>query len=379
MTACFLTGAAILCDGAWQAGQGVLMEGGTIRAVLPEHETVTALRVALPPGSLLAPGLIDIQVHGGGGVLFNDAPTAEAARTIARAHRKLGTTGLLPTLITDTREKFFAAAGSAATGEGVLGIHFEGPFLGPSRPGVHPPSLIRAPDDLDLACLEGLPGRLGGAVMLTLAPETVGPPTLRRLRAAGIVLSAGHSAASFEKTVEAIDAGVTGFTHVFNAMAPLAARTPGIAAAALLNPQCWCGVIADGIHVHPAMLRLLMASRPVDKVILVSDAMAPTGTDAESFVLQGQTIYRRDGKLVAEDGTLAGADLCLADAVRRAVHLLGVSAAQALSMASAAPAAFLGIDHVRGRIAPGYAADLVLLSEQLDVLGTWLAGYGDFA
>jgi N-acetylglucosamine-6-phosphate deacetylase len=374
MTAQFLTHAAVLCEGEWHTGQGVLLEGGLIRAVLPEHHPVAAARVSLPSGSLLAPGLIDIQVNGGGGVLFNDAPTREAARTIAAAHRRLGTTGILPTLITDTPARLFQAAAAACVGDGVLGIHFEGPFLGPSRPGVHPAALIRAPEEADLACLEALAQRV--PVLLTVAPETVDLATLRRLHAAGIVLSAGHSAASFEMTEAAIEAGITGFTHVFNAMPPLSARAPGVAAAALLHPRSFCGVIADGVHVHPAMLRLLLATRPADKIILVSDSMSPAGTDAASFDLLGRNVYRRDGRLVTEDGTLAGADLCLAEAVRRTVAFLGMTAAQALCMASSAPAAFLGIDGMRGHIRPGYAADLVLLSDKLEVLGTWLAGEG---
>ncbi len=374
MSAHFLTNAAVLCEGAWCTGQGVLLEGGLIRAVLPERHAVAAERVVLPSRSLLAPGLIDIQVNGGGGVLFNDAPTPQAARVIAAAHRRLGTTGLLPTLITDTQDRFFEAAVAAAVGAGVLGIHFEGPFLGPLRPGVHQASLIRAPEEADLVCLEALARRL--PVLLTVAPETVDVPTLRRLRAAGIVLSAGHSAACFEVTQAALAAGITGFTHVFNAMPPLSSRAPGIAAAALLHAQSFCGVIADGVHVHPAMLRLLLATRSAEKMILVSDSMPPAGTDATSFDLLGRVIYRRDGRLVTEDGTLAGADLCLAEAVRRAVDFLGITAAQALGMASASPAAFLGIDDVRGHIRPGYAADLVLLTEGLDVLGTWVGGEG---
>jgi N-acetylglucosamine-6-phosphate deacetylase len=245
-----------------------------------------------------------------------------------------------------------------------------------NRSGVHQAALIRAPEEADLVCLEALARRLPGPVLLTVAPETVDPPTLRRLREAGIVLSAGHSAAAFDVTQAALAAGLSGFTHLFNAMPPLSARQPGIAAAALLHPDSWCGVIADGIHVHPAMLCLLLASRPADKIILVSDAMPPAGTEATSFDLQGRTIHRREGRLVTEDGILAGADLSLAQAVRRAVEFLGISAAEALGMASSAPAAFLGIDTMRGHIKPGYIADLVLLTEGLEVLGTWLAGEG---
>ncbi len=374
MGARLLTGAAILHRGEWLAGHGVLVQGGTIRAVLPEGGDIAAPRTHLPPGSKLAPGLVDVQVNGGGGILFNDAPTAEAARAIAAAHRKLGTTAILPTLITDTKAVFSSAAEAAQTGQGVIGIHFEGPFLSQAKPGVHRADLIRPPDESDLLGLEALAARLDGPVLLTLAPETVPCADLRRLRAAGLVLSAGHSAASFEQCEAALAAGVTGFTHLFNAMPPLAARAPGITAAALLHRQAWCGVIADGIHVHPAMLRLLLASRPANRAMLVSDAMPPTGTDDAVFNLQGRTIFRRDGCLVTEDGTLAGADLCLMEAVRRIVQLTGISDAQALTMASEVPAAFLGLAERFGSIAAGRQADMVLLTEGLEVIGTWLAG-----
>jgi len=375
--ATFLTGAAILHEGAWLHGHGVMVQGGVIRAVLPEREDVAGRRIALPAGSLLAPGLVDVQVNGGGGVLFNDDPRAEAARAIAAAHRRLGTTAILPTLITDTPELFARAAAAAETGAGVVGLHFEGPFLSQARPGVHKAALIRAPEERDVLCLEALAGRLDGPVLLTLAPETVAPDTLRRLRAAGLVLSAGHSAATFEQCEAAIAAGVTGFTHLFNAMPPLSARAPGIVAAALLHTQAWCGVIADGVHVHPALLRLLLASRAGGRVMLVSDAMPPTGTAGTVFELQGRSIYRSEGCLRTADGTLAGADLCLMEAVRRAVSLMGISPAQALGMASEVPAAFLGLEDSVGSIATGRRADMVLLTEGLEVIGTWLAGEWD--
>jgi N-acetylglucosamine-6-phosphate deacetylase len=219
--------------------------------------------------------------------------------------------------------------------------------------------------------LAAIPGR----VVLTLAPEMVEDAALRRLHAAGIILCAGHSAASYERMQSAIAAGVTGFTHVFNAMPPPNARDPGIVGAALSPENTWCGVIADGIHVHPAMLRLLLAARSAERIMLVSDAMSPTGSDMQSFELQGRTIHRFCGRLVDDEGTLAGADLCLMEAVRRAIQLAGVSEAQALAMASAVPAAFLGLGHRLGIIAPGYEADLVLLDAQLGVLGTWLGGH----
>jgi N-acetylglucosamine-6-phosphate deacetylase len=376
----FLTGAAVLSDGEFLAGHGVLLHDGIIEAVLPETEPVNANRISLPPETLLAPGLVDIQVNGGGGVLFNDAPSPEGAYAIAAAHRRLGTTSLLPTLITDRPDAMRQAAETGRRVVGpdspILGIHFEGPFLSPDRPGVHDPTLIRPPAEADLVLLESLATTLDGRVMLTLAPEMVEDAALRRLAAAGVLLSAGHSAASFERTGEALLAGVTGFTHLFNAMPPATARAPGIVTAALLS-RGWCGVILDGIHVHPAMLRLLLAAKPCNRIMLVSDAMSPTGTNAQQFLLQGRRILRSQGRLTTEDGTLAGADICLADAVRAGVRLLGLSPAAALTMASSVPAAFLRLGHHVGRIAPGCRADLVLLTPELDLLGSWLAGGWD--
>jgi N-acetylglucosamine-6-phosphate deacetylase len=370
----FLTGASVLVNGRFRPGQGVLITHTRIAAVLPADSKPAATRVALPAGSLLAPGLIDIQVNGGGGLLFNNAPNQATARAIAAAHRSLGTTSILPTLITDDPGRMREAAGVVAEpGYGVLGLHFEGPFLGAAKPGVHPPEHIRAPDEDDLVLLEQLGRRASGRLLLTVAPETVDDATLRRLAEAGVILSAGHSAATFERTGQAIQAGITGFTHLFNAMPPVSAREPGIALAALLDRGAYCGVIADGIHVHPALLRLLFAAKP-DRTILVSDAMPPTGTDLQSFVLQGRLIHRARGSLRTADNVLAGADICLADAVRFCVRELGLPPEQAIGMATAAPADFLRVRQKIGRIAAGLRADLVLLGPDLDVLGTWLGG-----
>ena len=374
MGAVRLTGAAVLADRGWLDSHGVLVQGGRIAAVLPDTADSDAPRVVLPAGSLLAPGLIDIQVNGGGGVLFNDRPTQEGARAIASAHRALGTTAILPTLITDGPSVMHAAGGVVAEPEaGLWGLHFEGPFLSPEKPGVHPPAHIRLPEEADLAFLERLARRAEGRVLLTLAPEKVSDAILRRLSAAGVKLSGGHSVASYERTMGALASGLSGFTHLFNAMPAISARDPGIAAAALADPESFCGVIADGIHVHPAMLRLLLAAKP-ERVMLVSDAMPPTGTSKTSFQLQGRTIYRSGGALRTADGTLAGADICLADAVRFCVRELGLPAAQALRMATEAPAALLGLGGEIGRIAPGLRADLVLMTKDLQVLGTWLGG-----
>jgi N-acetylglucosamine-6-phosphate deacetylase len=372
MSARFLHGCDVLVPGGRLAGHGVLLEGGRIAAVLPAGASPAAQRVALPPECLLAPGLIDVQVNGGGGVLFNDTPSAEAALAMAAAHRALGTTAILPTLITSEPDCMRAAAAALApavtAGAGVAGIHFEGPFLSPARPGVHRADLIRAPAEDDLLLLEALAGG-PGRVVLTLAPECVAPAVQARLAAAGVILCAGHSEADFA----AVGGAIRGVTHLFNAMPPPAARAPGLAAAALLG-DFYAGIIVDGIHVQVPMLRLLFGVKSAARIMLVSDAMSVAGTALDEFMLQGQRILRRDGRLQTEAGTLAGADLCLAQAVRNAVSLLGLDVAQAVAAASAVPAAFLRLEHERGRIAPGLRADLVLFSAELEVAGTWVGG-----
>jgi N-acetylglucosamine-6-phosphate deacetylase len=371
MTARFLHGCDVLTPNARLPNHGVLVQDGLIAAILPADTAPAATRIALPPDALLAPGYIDIQVNGGGGVLFNDAPTAAAAIAIAAAHRRLGTLAILPTLITSPPDAMRAAAAALPEAmeadAGIIGLHFEGPFLSPARPGVHRRDLIRRPENADIALLESVAAT--GCILLTLAPECVTPDMQARLAAAGIILSAGHSEAPYET----VGPPIRGVTHLFNAMPPLSARAPGLAAAALLK-DFFAGIILDGLHVHPAMLRLLLATKGTARTMLVSDAMSVTGTDATEFTLLGQRILRRNGRLETEAGTLAGADLCLAQAVRTAVSLLGLAPADAISMATAVPADFLGIAHERGRIAPGLRADFVLLTDTLDVLGTFRAG-----
>jgi N-acetylglucosamine-6-phosphate deacetylase len=373
MTARFLHGCDIITPHGRLSGHGVLVQGRMIQAILPAEARPGATYVALPPEALLAPGYIDLQVNGGGGVLFNDTPTAEAALAIAAAHRRLGTLAIMPTLITSPPPAMRAAgaalAPAVAAEAGVLGIHFEGPFLSPARPGVHRRDLIRVPDDQDIAWLAELAGDGQGRVMLTFAPECMPRAMQERLAAACVILCAGHSEAAFE----AVTPPVRGVTHIFNAMPPPAARAPGLAAAGMLA-DLFAGVILDGIHVHPAMVRLLLAVRGVRRTMLVSDAMSVAGTEMAAFDLLGRKIVRRHGRLETEDGILAGADLCLAQAVRNAVNLVGLDIADAIAMASAVPADFLGLAHERGRIAPALRADLLLLDPSLQVLGSWLGG-----
>lgn len=353
----------------------VLIDGTLIARVVPRRDVPGVIKVhTLPAGAWLAPGFIDLQVNGGGDVLFNDTPTADAISTIATAHRKFGTTALLPTLITDTPEKMRAALAAVETAlerePSVLGIHLEGPFLSPQKPGVHDVRLIRAPTDDDIALLTA---KRKGVTLVTLAPEEVPPGFIATLAAAGIHVSLGHSMATYRQTRAAMAEGLKSFTHLFNAMRPLASRDPGPIAAALESPSASYGLIVDGVHVDPAMLRL--ALRGAGHPVLVTDAMPPVGGRRSSFSLNGETITVGDGRCVRNDGTLAGAVLDMASAVNNAVRMLGVPLPDALRFASANPAAAVGLGHTLGKLAPGYRADMVAFDPaDVRVITTWVAG-----
>jgi N-acetylglucosamine-6-phosphate deacetylase len=328
----------------------------------------------LPAGSWLAPGFIDLQVNGGGDVLFNNLPTPEAIAAIATAHRRFGTTALLPTFITDTRKNMRTAIAAAREAKekipSVLGIHLEGPFLAPDKAGVHDPELIRAPDeaDLELLCTERT-----GEMLITLAPERVPSGFIAKLTKAGCRVSLGHSMASYDQTRSAMDEGLAGFTHLFNAMRPLQSREPGPIAAALESPSAWYGLIVDGWHVSPATLRL--ALRGCGHPMLVTDAMATVGGHQSTFHLYGGEIKVVDGRCLRSDGTLAGAALDMAAAVRNCVRLLQVPLTDALRFASRNPAEFIGVGHFLGRLAPGHRADMVAIDPgPIAVLATWVAG-----
>jgi N-acetylglucosamine-6-phosphate deacetylase len=363
-------GASVLRDAA------VVIDGARIAAVVPRRELGPMPVRAMPDGVWLAPGFIDVQVNGGGDVLFNDTATADGIRTIAAAHRRFGTTGLMPTLITDAPEtmcRALAAAAEAAKDEpGVLGIHLEGPFLSPERPGVHAVRHLRAPSAEDAALLAA-PRR--GVTLVTLAPECAPDGFVGELARAGVRVSLGHSMATYAQTRAAMAQGLIGFTHLFNAMPPLAAREPGPIAAALESADAWFGMIVDGVHVDPAMLRL--ALRGVARPMLVTDAMPPVGGRRSGFTLYGEDIAVRDGRCLRKDGTLAGSVLDMATAVRNCIRLLDVALEDALRFASTNPADFLGLGRELGRLAPGYRADIVALDpEQIEIVKTWVAGIG---
>jgi N-acetylglucosamine-6-phosphate deacetylase len=353
--------------------QAVLVGGARVAGIVPRGRVPAGTDVhTLPGGAWLAPGFIDVQVNGGGDVLFNNQPDADAIATIVAAHRKSGTTSLLPTFITDTRDKMKAAVDAvrkASDHPGVLGIHLEGPFLSPEKPGVHRRDFIRQPDAEDFKLLTSL-GR--GVTLVTLAPEVQPKGFIAQLAKSGIRVSLGHSAATYEQTKDAIAQGLTGFTHLFNAMPPLSGREPGPVGAALESPDVFFGVIVDGLHVDPAMLRIALSGRA--HPMLVTDAMAPVGGTRSSFELYGEPIEVVNGRCTRKDGALAGSAIDMATAIRNCVDLLQIPLERALSLASANPAAFLGRSDL-GHIAPGRRADLVALEpRKVQVLETWVAG-----
>ena len=371
-----LCNARVLTPDGFVEGLAVLVQDGLIVDLVADGALpAEAVRHDLQ-GATLLPGFIDAQVNGGGGVLFNNDTTVEAIRTIAQAHRRFGTTGLLPTLISDDAEVMARAVAATraaieARVPGVLGIHLEGPYIASARKGTHNAAKFRVPDDSEVAMATSLGN---GVTLLTLAPEQVPAETIRTMVARGAIVVAGHTAASYEQIRAGIEAGVSGFTHLYNAMSPLQGREPGAVGAALEDDGCWCGVIVDGVHVHPASLRVALAAKPRGKVFLVTDAMPMVGSDDPAFDLYGETITAVDGVVRNAAGSLAGSALDMASAVRNSVSLLGLPLEEAARMASTYPAEFLGLGDTHGRIAPGWRADLVALDADLQVAGTWIGG-----
>lgn len=370
--------AACVFDGVKvHENSAVIIDGANVGDVVARADLPPDLPVQDLPDLWLAPGFIDIQVNGGGDLLFNDTPTPQTIRAIAAAHRRFGTTALMPTLISDTADKMRAAVAAveelAGVEPAVLGVHLEGPFLSPGKVGVHNPRFVRRPTAEDIAHVAA-PRR--AVTLMTLAPEQVGDDFIANLTAAGVRVALGHSMATYAQTVVAMAAGLTGFTHLFNAMRPLASREPGPIAAALESPSAYYGLIVDGIHVSPATLRL--ALRGAGRPILVTDAMPPVGGSRPLFTLDGETIVVRDGRCARADGTLAGACLDMATAVRNCVRLVGAPLTDALRYASTHPAEFLGLGDRLGRLLPGYRADIVALDPTtIEVRHTWVAGTSD--
>ena len=333
--------------------QGMIarFEAGKLISLSPDTPAAADARYVDLGGDILSPGYLDLQVNGGDGIMLNAEPNCDGLARIAKAHRRLGAVQILPTLITDTPKK--TAQTIAATLEairsgvpGIAGLHLEGPHLTQSRKGAHDAALIRAmtSTDLDmlLAAAEALP-----VLMVTLAPESTSLDQVRALREAGVILSLGHTDAPYDQAMDYAEVGVTCVTHLFNAMSPLTHRAPGLVGAALSNPNLNAGLIADGIHVHPAAMRTAWASKRATsaargKIYLVSDAMAPAGSNITSFELEGRQILRQEGRLTLEDGTLAGADLDLTTALRVLVTQCDIALQEALTAAVTTPRRVIG-------------------------------------
>jgi N-acetylglucosamine-6-phosphate deacetylase len=367
----------VLVVGRVSADHEVMIDGGTIVDVQPSASLDQAdIRVVDLEGRYLLPGYIDTQVNGGGGVLFNDSPTVDGIRTIAEAHRQFGTTGMLPTLISDDLEVIqqgLKAVHDAieAGVPGVLGIHIEGPFLSQDRRGVHDPGKLRQLTHDIITQLEPL---TNGCSVLTVAPETVQPRMIQELADKGFIPCAGHSNASYEQILEATHEGVRGFTHLFNAMSQLGAREPGVVGAALDLDQTWCGVIADIHHVSPASLRIAYRMKGPEKLMLVTDAMPPVGSPDREFFLLGNRITVRDGVCLDGEGTLAGTALDMTSALKNIMQTTGCGLVDASMMASGSPAAFLGIGHRTGTITKGARADFIIADSELRVHSTIIGG-----
>jgi N-acetylglucosamine-6-phosphate deacetylase len=374
-----LVNCRVLTERGFVTDRAVLVNGARIVDVVARKAARRTDEIHDLGGHYLVPGFIDCQVNGGGGVLFNDDPSPAAIRRIGTAHRAFGTTGFLPTLISDRAQVMRLAidavrAAMAAEDSAVLGIHLEGPLLSPARPGVHDAAKFREPDG---ALLDLVAQLRSGRTLMTLAPERVSPAVIAELVRRDLILCAGHTAADYATARAAFDAGIRGVTHLFNAMPAMQNREPGVVGAALEDDRVWCGLIADGHHVHPATLRVALAAKPVGKTFLVTDAMPTVGSSESTFYLGQERVRCESGVCVTESGVLAGSALDMASAVRNTVRLLGVRLDEAARMASTYPATFLGLDKERGRIAAGLRADFVVLDDDLAVRQVWCGGSAD--
>ena len=367
---------ARLFDGSYMIDDSALVcESGRIVAITPHALRPLRGRQHDLGGGVLTPGLIDWQVNGGGGVLFNETPSVDGVSAIVAAHRQFGTTSVLPTLITDALEILAAGLDSAREAHrrvaGAIGIHVEGPFIDPRRKGAHPARFIRnmMPADAD-----GLIAAKAGAMVVTVAPCASSDALIARLARAGIIVSLGHAECSLEEARGAFDAGARAVTHLYNAMSQLGHRQPGLVGASLSDERIICGLIADGCHVHEAAARIAVKAKGAGAIALVSDAMPPAAGGPDTFELQGRRISRAGVKLTNPDGTLAGAAITLLEAVRYATANLGIPLADALQMATLTPARLLRVENSIGRLLPGLRADLLHLDNALNVCGVWVGG-----
>jgi len=359
----------------------IVINDEQIMAVVAADQLTDSVDITELNGGIIAPGFIDLQVNGGGGVMFNNHPTSAGLKRMIDGHRATGTTAMLPTLISDSAElhKRAIAAIHACSPErpGLLGVHIEGPFFSLERRGAHLAGYIRAPEaaDIDWLCSLASPaGQDNLNVMVTLAPERCQAGQIQRLSEAGIRVCAGHSNATSEQIDAALSEGLQGFTHLYNAMRPLQGREPGVVGAALNDPDSYCGIIVDGHHVHPTAIQLAYKSKPRGKLYLVTDAMATVGSADKSFEIYGETVREENGRIVNAEGRLAGSAIGMIEAVKLAHQLAELPLIECLRMASLYPAQFIEQDHKLGRIRSDYRADLVHFNTNFVVQNTWVAG-----
>ena len=357
--------------------KAVLIEGEHIVAVVDPEQVPADIGASYDlEGGTLIPGFIDLQVNGGGGVLFTAAPTVDSLRTIGAAHRQYGTTGFLPTLISTRfdvmREAVSAVAEAIAIGTpGVLGLHLEGPFLSPERKGVHDAGKFCQLDQTGLDILTSLQV---GSTVVTLAPELTSPQMISRLVEEGVIVCGGHSGATYAQTRDALAQGLSGFTHLYNAMTPLQSREPGMVGAALEDDDSWFGIIADGHHIHPAAFSVAVAAKKRGGALLVTDAMPTVGSPDTSFILDGKTIVASEGRVTNAEGTLAGSDLNMLSAVNNAAEFARLDWFEAVRMASLYPARALGLERELGAIRPGFRASLLALDSAHRIRASWING-----
>ncbi len=371
-----LTNCAVYTAERFVTGHALLIEGAAIRALLPARDLPRGTRLVDLGGRSVAPGFVDLQVNGGGDVLFNDDPTPATIARLLESHRRFGTVAMLPTLVTCEPSRLVAAVAaveqSIAEGlPGVLGIHLEGPFISSAKAGAHDRRFIRALTSGDVELLSS-PRR--GKMLLTLAPEEVAAEHVAELVRHGVLVSAGHSAATHGETRRAISAGLSGATHLFNAMSGLESREPGVVGAALQSDEVWCGIIADGHHVHDATLELAWRAKKRGRLLLVTDAMPPVGGSLTEFRLGEHEVRLAEGRCTTADGRLAGSALDAASAVRNCVRRVGIPLDEALRMAATYPAEFLGLGDRLGYVRPGYEASLAIFDDEVRVSGVIVRG-----
>lgn len=369
MSTLAIRGRVVAENEIWQRGS-VLVENGRIEKV--SRDALVADQIVEMPDSYLVPGFVDLQVNGAFGVDVVDHPVR--LDDLSAALPTTGVTSYLPTLVTLPLRRYPQILGelSLQRGSGAepLGLHLEGPFISPEKRGAHAADAVIPPDSKAFGEMLGA----GRVAMTTLAPEL--PGVHRLLEAAAerrVAVSLGHSAASFEEAWEVLERGVLSVTHLFNAMSPLHHRDPGLPGAALAHPEARCGIVADGRHVHPEMVRLAFDRLGPDRMYLVTDAMAAAGMGCGEYELAGREVTMREGVPRLDDGTLAGSVLTMDRAVRNVMDFTGCTLPEAIRMAAATPSTLMGAGR-KGRLARGFDADVVALSANLEVVAAWAGG-----